>query len=59
MFEAKAMIHSLGEVRVVTIKEKVGDNSYLAEFNGGIFTAIFNPFTCLYYVDDKYGRVEK
>lgn len=59
MFKARAMIHSLKDIREVIIKEKCGDNSYLAEYEGKLFTAIFNPFTQLYYVDDIYGKAEE
>lgn len=56
MFVTDACIHSLGgEIRKVRIVEKVGDNSYVAEYNGTFCTAIFNPFVGLYYADDKYG----
>lgn len=58
MFKTSAMIHSLEEIREVTIKEKRGDNDYVAEYNGELFTAIFNPFSGLYYVDDIYGRIK-
>lgn len=35
---------------------KIGDNKYLfLTEQGYIATAIFNPFTCMYYVDDVYG----
>jgi len=64
IFKGDCYIHSLkqGESNVLaeaTILEKVGDNQYLAEFNGVKCTAIFNPFVCRYYVDDKYGVIEK
>jgi hypothetical protein len=57
-------IHSLkkGEVSGLdeaTILEKVGDNQYLADYNGIICTAIFNPFVGRYYVDDVYGVRER
>lgn len=58
MFKSSAMIHSLKEVREVTIVEKTGDNQYVAEFEGTYATAIFNPFSGLYYVDDVYGKIE-
>ena len=45
----------LGEA---TILEKIGDNRYLAEYNGVKCTAIFNFFTGRYYVDDVYGVME-
>ena len=38
-----------------TIGEKIGDNLYVAEYNGIKCTAIFNPFVGRYYVDDVYG----
>jgi len=44
--------HVLGEA---TILKKIGDNLYIAEYNGVKCTAIFNPFVCRYYVDDVYG----
>jgi hypothetical protein len=51
-------IHSLnGELREATIVEKVGDNRYIAEYNGVRCTAIYNPFVKHFYVDDKYGII--
>ena len=51
-------IHSLGsEVAEATILQRVGDNQYIADYNGVKCTAIFNPFVCRYYVDDKYGVI--
>ena len=47
--------HVLGEA---TIIEKIGDNLYLAEYNGVKCTAIYNPFTGYYYVDDVHGVVK-
>lgn len=55
-------IHSLnGQLRDATIIDKVGDNKYIAEYEGVKCTAIFNPFVGRYYVDDKYGviRIER
>lgn len=49
-------IHSLnGELREATIVEMVGENAYIAEYNGVRCTAIYNPFVDAFYVDDKYG----
>ena len=49
-------IHSLGgKMAEATIIDKVGDNRYIAEYNGVKCTAIFNPFVGSFYVDDKYG----
>lgn len=60
----EAYIHSLKDRRTdknvlaeAEIIKKIGDNLYLAEYNGVRCTAIFNPFVCRYYVDDLYGRV--
>lgn len=53
--KTQAMVHSLKDVDDVTILEKIGDNQYVAEYNGTRCTAIFNPFSGLYYVDDIYG----
>lgn len=44
--------HMLGKAEII---ECIGDNLYLAEYNGVRCTAIFNPFTGRYYVDDVYG----
>jgi hypothetical protein len=51
-------IHSLnGELREATILKKLGDNDYLAEYNGVRCHAIFNPFVGRFYVDDKYAVI--
>ncbi len=62
--QVKAFIHSLkdkendrhvlGEAEII---RKVGDNLYLAEYNGVRCTAIFNPFIGRYFVDDVYGII--
>ena len=53
-------IHSLnGALAKATIMEKVGDNNYIAEYNGVRCTAIFNPFAGRFYVDDKYGVIKE
>ena len=44
--------HVLGEAEII---RPIGDNLYLAEYNGVRCTAIFNAFTGRYYVDDVYG----
>ena len=44
--------HMLGKAEII---ECIGDNLYLAEYNGVRCTAIFNFFTGRYYVDDVYG----
>jgi hypothetical protein len=57
MFEAKAMIHSLSAEDTVTILHKNGSNDVVAEYNGKRYTAIFNIFVGLYYVDNLYGEL--
>ena len=62
--KCECYIHSLkkdgqGELALATIIEKIGDNLYLADYNGVKCTAIFNIFVGRYYVDDVYGRVDK
>jgi len=57
-------IHSLkqGETNVLaeaTIVKRLGDNDYLADYNGVKCHAIFNPFVGRYYVDDKYGVIRE
>ena len=44
--------HVSGEAEII---KSIGDNLYLAEYNGIKCTAIFNFFTGYYYVDDVYG----
>ena len=44
--------HVLGDAEII---KQIGDNLYLAEYNGVSCTAIFNFFTGAYYVDDVYG----
>jgi hypothetical protein len=46
--------HVLGEA---TILKRLGDNDYLADYNGVKCHAIFNPFVGRYFVDDKYGVI--
>lgn len=59
-YKAMAHIHSLnGEIKEITVLEKVGDNDYIVEYNGVKCHAIFNWFICTYYADDKYGIVKE
>lgn len=54
----KMHIHSLdSELRNATILQRLGDNDYLAEFNGVKCHAIYNIFVNRFYVDDKYGII--
>ena len=43
--------------REATILKRIGDNDYLAEYNGVKCHAIFNPFAGRYFVDDVYGVI--
>ncbi len=55
----KMHIHSLNsELREATILKRLGDNDYLAEFNGVKCHAIYNPFVNKFYVDDKVWRYQ-
>ena len=55
----KMHIHSLdGELQEATILKRLGDNDYLAEFNGVRCHAIYNVFVDKFYVDDKYGVIK-
>ena len=64
--KVQAFIHSLkdrehdrnvlGEAEII---ECIGNNLYLAEYNGVRCTAIFNFFTGRYYVDDLYGVMKE
>ena len=44
--------HVLGEAEIL---ERIGDNLYLAAYNGVRYTAIFNIFVGRHFVDDVYG----
>ena len=52
-----AMVHSLGSLAEVEIIEHKDNNNVIAEYRGIRCTAVFNVFTGLYYVDDKYGVI--
>jgi hypothetical protein len=63
--QVKAYIHSLKDkehdrhvLGEATIIKSIGDNLFLAEYNGVKCTAIYNFFTGYYYVDDVYGVVK-
>lgn len=55
-FTIKAMVHSINDLDSVIIERH--DNCIIAEYKGKKYTAIFNPFTCLYYVDDKFDEIK-
>ena len=51
-----ALINSLNQTAEVTIIEMIGNNKYLADYNGTLCAAMFNPFMGMYYVDDIHGK---
>jgi hypothetical protein len=60
--KCECYIHSLKKdeqnvLAEATIIKRLGDNDYLADYNGVKCHAIFNPFVGRYYVDDKYGVI--
>lgn len=58
--KVEACIHSLGgEIQEVEILEKLDDGYKVKTEAGVVCHAIFNPFTGLYYADDKYYRMEE
>ena len=57
MFPTKAMIHSLKKQDEALILHEKGINDVIAEYKGKRYTAIYNPFAGLYYVDDIYGEL--
>ena len=66
--KCECYVHSLkqfteqGEKNVLaeaTIIKRLGDNDYLAEYNGVKCHAIYNPFAGRYFVDDKYGVIKE
>ena len=57
MKKVNAMIHSLKSTDEVIIISENGCNDVIAEYKGKRYTAIFNGFTGMYYVDDKYGEI--
>lgn len=46
--------HAMGEAEII---QKIGDNLYVAEYNGVRCTAIFNHFVGRYFVNDVYGII--
>ena len=65
-FNVMAHIHSLdGEMREITILEQETlfghpiPNAYIVKYGDVKCTAIYNPLTCHYYADDKYGIIKE
>jgi hypothetical protein len=61
-YQTQAHIHSLGgamdEITVLGEDMSGSQRVYIVNYNGVKCTAIFNFFTCTYYADDKYGRLQ-
>ena len=58
--ETEAVIHSLhGKLDTVIILSHEDNNHCLAEYKRDVCTAVWNPFSGYYYVDDIYGKVKK
>ena len=62
--KCECYIHSLKKdeksvMAEATIIKRLGDNDYLADYNGVKCHAIFNPFVGQYYVDDIYGVIKE
>ena len=56
----KCHIHSLnGRLAEATILERVGDNQYIADYNGVKCAAIFITVVGRYFVDDMYGVIKE
>lgn len=57
--KTEAIVHSLRDLAMVEIIEHTDNNHCLARYDGKLCTAIFNPFSGYYYVDDIYGVIEE
>lgn len=54
----QAMVNSQHGLREVKIVKHEDNNNVIAKYRGTLYTAVYNPFAGLYYVDDIYGRLE-
>lgn len=58
--ETQAVIHSLhGKLDTAIILSHVANNHCLAEYKGEICSAVWNPFSGYYYIDDIYGKMTR
>ena len=55
----EGIVHSLRDLAMVEIVEHTDNNHCLARYDGKLCTAIINPFSGYYYVDDIYGVIEE
>ena len=59
-FTILAHIHSKkGEFDQCKVIKYESDNDIVVEYGGVNCTAIFNAFTCSYYVDDIFGIIKE
>lgn len=62
-YQVRAHINSLGgKMDLVTVLEERKNGTqtiYIVDYKGVKCTAIFNPFVCEYYADDKYGIIKE
>lgn len=62
-YKIMAHINSLGgkldEITVLEEREDGQQKTYIVDYRGVKFTAIFNIFTNSFYADDVYGRIEQ
>ena len=62
--KCECFIHSLkkdgqNNLAEATIIKRLGDNDYLADYNGVKCHAMFNPFVGRYFCDDVYGIIKE
>ncbi len=48
---------AMDEITVLEERQKGNQKYYIVKYKDILCTAIFNGFTCSYYADDKYGRI--
>ena len=62
-YTTMAHIHSLGgemdEIYVLDERQEGNMTVYIVDYKGTKCTAIFNPFGCEFYADDKYGIINE
>ena len=62
-YTTMAHIHSLGgemdEIYVLDERQEGNITVYIVDYKGTKCTAIFNPFVCEFYADDKYGIIKE
>lgn len=62
-YEAEAFIHSMKQqdgtqhTDTVEIVQHRSNNDIVARYKGQYYSAVFNPFSGRYYVDDTYGHL--